>query len=255
MRMTSRKERESGNDFGASVRVRNPALGQMERGPGRHRPDARDLERSGAGRPNAIIRRVIAVALVLTGSAGDAASPLVAHGLRSLRGLGAVRAVDLVAPSSGGRLLDAMRSAARKADAEGSAVLLHDPWCFTPDASGFERTLDALRDHECAAAVAASPATDTLKLAPPPGIIRGTVDRTAMWELRTPQAYRARDLLAALDGAHATEADAALAAGDHGFLPALLAGPVRIVALPRDAVRVQGARDERAVERLLARGG
>jgi len=195
----------------------------------------------------------------LGGSAGAAAPALLARATAALRGIdgvGPVLVAGAHAPDGaldvdlrGGGPVAALEAALAEAGPDG-AVLLHDP-CRTPaGADVLGRALAELAGDDVAGAVAAAPTTDTLKLAGAGGLIRETVDRTAMWEPRTPQAYRAAALAEALSGADRAALDAALRRGDHGLLPSLVPGDVRLVALPRDAVRIERPGDARLLERL-----
>ncbi len=55
------------------------------------------------------------------------------------------------------------------------------------------------RARECGAAAAAAPVADTLKLADAAGFVRGSVDRTHLWGMQTPQIFRRADLVRAYE--------------------------------------------------------
>jgi len=75
----------------------------------------------------------------------------------------------------------------------------------------------------CGAAIAAIPATDTVKIATADGVVETTPERSRTWLAQTPQAFRA-DLLRA---AHAARPIGA--ATDDAMLVELLGVPVRLV--------------------------
>lgn len=80
-------------------------------------------------------------------------------------------------------------------DPEVEWVLVHDgvrPF-VTPDET--EACLEAARAY--GAAVVAVPVKDTVKIVEPDGKIASTPDRSTVWAIQTPQAFRVRDLLAA----------------------------------------------------------
>jgi 2-C-methyl-D-erythritol 4-phosphate cytidylyltransferase len=133
-----------------------------------------------------------------------------------------------------------------------TSVVLHDP-CRTPvNVEVFAQALAELHEGRCDAVVAAAPATDTLKRVDGDHAIVETVDRSSMWEIRTPQIYRVGALQEALACASRSALSEAIVAGDHGFLPSLVRGPVRIVPLPRESMRVERPGDADLVERVLA---
>src|SRR4051794_12369849 len=140
-------------------------------------------ERLGAGRPKAFVEL--------------AGRPMLEWSLAALRAAGiaeivvalppGVRAPDGVRGVPGG----ATRSASvRAALAEVSAdvVLVHDAArpLVTPDV--FARVVDALADADCA--IAAARVADTVKEADGSGAVVRTLDRSRLWAVQTPQAFR-----------------------------------------------------------------
>lgn len=82
-----------------------------------------------------------------------------------------------------------------------------------------ERVLEAA-DHEGAAAVAA-PVTDTLHRIDVSGHAAGTVDRSSLRAMQTPQVFHVQELIALMDSAEGTPTDevsVAMAAGKKVFL-------------------------------------
>jgi 2-C-methyl-D-erythritol 4-phosphate cytidylyltransferase/2-C-methyl-D-erythritol 2,4-cyclodiphosphate synthase len=96
--------------------------------------------------------------------------------------------------------------------------------------------------------VAAMPVTDTLKRADADGVVEGTVDRSSLWAMQTPQVFRFETLLAAhrrarKDGAEATD-DAALI--EH------IGGRVQLVRGEEANLKVTTPDDLRMVAEIIA---
>ena len=96
-------------------------------------------------------------------------------------------------------------------------------------------------------AIAAAPVTDTIKEAYPDGTVSRTLDRSRLWAVQTPQAFRADALRRALD-----VDDAALAAAtDDASLVEAAGGTVRLVEAPRENIKVTSASDLERAEAAL----
>ncbi len=98
------------------------------------------------------------------------------------------------------------------------------------------------------AAVAAAPATDTVKEAGEDHVVARTLDRSRLWAVQTPQAFRR----AALQRALALPDHVVSAATDDASLVEELGGIVRIVPAPRENLKVTTPLDLRVAELLLA---
>jgi 2-C-methyl-D-erythritol 4-phosphate cytidylyltransferase len=96
-------------------------------------------------------------------------------------------------------------------------------------------------------AVAAVRMTDTVKEAAPDGRVVRTLDRSVLWAIQTPQAFRADVLRRALDR---DESELA-AASDDASLVEELGGTVRVVEAPPENLKVTRQSDLRAAEALL----
>jgi 2-C-methyl-D-erythritol 4-phosphate cytidylyltransferase len=207
--------------------------------------------------------RVIALVIGDVEGAAGPYPPLLARAVDALRRLEGVAEVLAAVPAGqdagtggaargiGAGLDAAIVTAVRDAGPEG-VVLLHDPCRCPVDARTFGRALDHLRESGADGVVAAAPVTDTLKRVGPGGRIAETVDRSAMWEIRTPQVYRARALTGALARSSGGSAEGAIRAGDHGLLPSLVDGVVRILALPRESLRIEHPDDAELAGSALA---
>lgn len=109
----------------------------------------------------------------------------------------AVGDLALDPPVAGGaeRQESVLRGLEALADTPPALVLVHDAARPLVAAQTIDRVLDALSDHD--AAIAAVPATDTLKRAGPGAVVAGTVDRAGIWRAQTPQGFRFATILAA----------------------------------------------------------
>jgi 2-C-methyl-D-erythritol 4-phosphate cytidylyltransferase len=197
-------------------------------------------ERLGAGRPKAFV--------VLAGR------PMLEWSLDAIRAAGIE---DVVVATPAGRELGgyacvaggATRSQsvrAALAAAPPGDVVVHDAArpLVTPD--HFRAALAALADADCA--IAAAPVTDTVKEAAADRLVTATLDRTRLWAIQTPQAFRR----AALERALAVD-DAVLAqATDDAWLVERAGGTVRVVESTPANLKVTTAFDLRLAEHLLA---
>ena len=127
----------------------------------------------------------------------------------------------------------------------GDPVVVHDAArpLVTPEA--LEATLAAL-DEGADAAIAAAPVADTVKVAER-GVVRATLDRSALWAAQSPQPFRRAALEAALDQDEAVLA----AATDDASLVEAQGGTVRVVPSSPANLKVTTAHDLRVAELLL----
>jgi 2-C-methyl-D-erythritol 4-phosphate cytidylyltransferase len=202
-------------------------------------------ERLGAGRPKAFV--VVAGRTLLEWS------------LEALRATASVDRV-IVALPAGSRLAvmgvttvqggaarsHSVRNAlAAAGDAE--RVVVHDAARPLATPALFEATIAALADAD--AAIAATRVTDTVKEAGGDLRVTGTLDRSRLWAIQTPQAFRADALRAALD-----QPDEVLArATDDAALVEARGGTVRIVEAPPENLKVTTMFDLELAALLLAR--
>ena len=77
-------------------------------------------------------------------------------------------------------------------------VVVHDAARPLVTPEHFTRALAALADADCA--IAAAPVTDTVKEAGPDRRVTATLDRSRLWAVQTPQAFRRAALERALAG-------------------------------------------------------
>jgi len=140
--------------------------------------------------------------------------------------------------------------AALAAAGEASVVLVHDAArpLLTPQIA--RDCLAALDAFGCEGAIAAAPVTDTIKEAEGQQVVR-TLDRSRLWAVQTPQAFRREALQRAL-----AQDDRVLAgATDDASLVEAAGGTVRVVAAPRENLKVTTPVDLRVAELLLRERG
>jgi 2-C-methyl-D-erythritol 4-phosphate cytidylyltransferase len=133
----------------------------------------------------------------------------------------------------------------------GGPVLVHDAArpLVTPELA--QGCLDALAARDLDAAIAAAPVTDTIKEAGADQVVRRTLDRSRLWAIQTPQAFRRE----ALERALAQPDGVVAAATDDAALVEALGGSVGIVEAPHGNLKVTTPLDLALAERLLADSG
>jgi 2-C-methyl-D-erythritol 4-phosphate cytidylyltransferase len=140
--------------------------------------------------------------------------------------------------------------AALAAAGDAGVVLVHDAArpLVTPQIA--RACLAALDASGCDGAIAAAPVTDTIKEADGEAVVR-TLDRARLWAVQTPQAFRR----AALQRALAQDDRVLAGATDDASLVEAAGGTVRLVAAPRENLKVTTPVDLRVAELLLAERG
>ena len=209
-------------------------------------------QRLGAGAPKALVPL--------------AGRPLVEWSLRALQAAERVEAIVVAAPPEAVEQLKrvcgadvqvvaggANRSESVAAMLEQTAadlVLVHDAArpLLTPALA--DAVVSELgRRRELAGLVAAAPLTDTVKLARRDLIVERTLDRSTLWAVQTPQAFRALLLREALK-----YGDLA-AATDDAMLVEQRGGKVALHEAPRENLKVTTPLDLRVAELLLRERG
>jgi 2-C-methyl-D-erythritol 4-phosphate cytidylyltransferase len=122
-------------------------------------------------------------------------------------------------------------------------VVVHDAARPFASVDLFQACIDAI-EAGADAAIAATPVTDTIKEADPDGRVTRTLDRSQLWSIQTPQAFRAEILRRALEG------DVA-GATDDAMLVEALGGDVRIVEAPASNFKITWPEDLARAESLL----
>jgi 2-C-methyl-D-erythritol 4-phosphate cytidylyltransferase len=139
--------------------------------------------------------------------------------------------------------------AALDAAGPGDPVIVHDAARPVVGPELVERTLRELDAHGCDGAIAAAPVTDTVKRVGPDRVVHETLDRTALWAVQTPQAFRRRALECALD----VDPGTLRAATDDAWLVERAGGTVRVVPAPPENLKVTTPLELRMAELLLSR--
>jgi len=207
-------------------------------------------ERLGADRPKAFV--------LLAGR------PMVEWSLDALRAAGIEEIVVAVPPELDEALRAPLRAAGctvvvggavrshsvRRALAAASAgrelVLVHDAARPLAPPDLFIRCVAALAGAD--AAIAAAPVTDTIKEAGQDGVVARTLDRSGLWSVQTPQAFRRDVLQRALD----VPAETLAAATDDAWLVEQAGGRVLIVESSAANLKVTTPIDLEVAARALA---
>lgn len=203
-------------------------------------------ERLRAGRPKALVEL--------------AGRPLLEWSIDALRGLDGLRQIVVAMPpgaqapegvlavDGGASRSDSVRRALAAAG-EGDPVLVHDAARPLVSAALAERVIAALAgDPDAAAAIAALPVTDTVKLVDGSGAVRETLDRSELWAVQTPQVFRRAALERALD----VSAEQLAGATDDAWLIERDGGKVLVVRSDEENLKVTTPIDLQIAELLLA---
>jgi 2-C-methyl-D-erythritol 4-phosphate cytidylyltransferase len=212
----------------------------------------------------------MAVALVVAAGRGErlgsegpkafvmlAGRPMVQWSVDALRAVAAIEQIVVALPPGsdapagtigvqGGEHRSHSVRAALGAAASAVVVVVHDAARPLVTPAIVEGCLRELAQGGCDAAIAAAPATDTIKEADGSRVVR-TLDRGRLWAIQTPQAFRRSALALALD-----QDDAVVgAATDDAALVEALGGTVHVVRSPRENLKVTTPLDLRVAELLL----
>jgi 2-C-methyl-D-erythritol 4-phosphate cytidylyltransferase len=211
-------------------------------------------ERLGAGRPKAFVllagRPLVAWSLDALAAAGIPRAVVAVpagHGAAAEVALGGAAGdfpLGLVLVEGGVTRSESVRNAlAAAGDVE--AVVVHDAARPLADAALFTRALEALTGAD--AAIAAARVTDTIKEAGSDGLVVRTHDRSRLWAIQTPQAFRAAVLRRALD----VPAEVLAQATDDAWLVERAGGSVRVVESSPANFKVTTPHDLALAESLL----
>ncbi len=198
-------------------------------------------ERLGADRPKAFV--------VVGGR------PLWEWSMEAIRAAGIERVV-VTLPEGGWEAPGGVRGGATRSESvrnglaavgEAERVVVHDAARPLVEPELFTRCLAALDDAD--AAIAAARLTDTVKEAGPDGVVGATLDRSRLWAVQTPQAFRR----AALERALASPEEVLRAATDDAMLVERQGGTVRLVEASAANLKVTTPHDLEVAELLLGR--
>jgi 2-C-methyl-D-erythritol 4-phosphate cytidylyltransferase/2-C-methyl-D-erythritol 2,4-cyclodiphosphate synthase len=150
--------------------------------------------------------------------------------------------------AGGAKRQQSVRAALAEVSPGCDLVLIHDaarPF-LTPDL--VQRCLQAAADH--GAVVAALPATDTVKEVGPERTVTGTLDRSRLWLVQTPQAFR-RELVVE---AHEAAASAGFEGTDDASLVEWLGHRVQVVPGDRGNIKITYPEDVSRIEQMMDLG-
>jgi 2-C-methyl-D-erythritol 4-phosphate cytidylyltransferase len=212
----------------------------------------------------------MAVALVVAAGRGErlgtavpkafailAGRPMVLWSIAALEEVGAIAEIVVALPPgvdapegtigvAGGTQRSHSVQAALAAARADDVVLVHDAARPLLTPALVEDCLAAIADGGCDAAIAAAPVTDTVKECDGETVVR-TLDRSRLWAVQTPQAFRREALERALD----QDDEIVGAATDDAALVEALGGTVRLVPAPRENLKITTPFDLRVAELLL----
>ncbi|HEX6585159.1 MAG TPA: 2-C-methyl-D-erythritol 4-phosphate cytidylyltransferase [Solirubrobacterales bacterium] len=203
-------------------------------------------QRLGAGGPKAFVE--------------VAGRPLLEWSLEAFRAAGTIAEIVIAAPPGGhGAVADqgvvAVTGGEHRSESvakaleltQGEIVVVHDAArpLVTPG------LIDALvgeltAEENASAVIAAAPVADTIKLASESGRVERTLERSGLWAVQTPQAFRAEALREAL-----SDPDSYPDATDDAMLVERRGGTVLIHSSSRDNLKVTTPFDLRVAELLL----
>jgi 2-C-methyl-D-erythritol 4-phosphate cytidylyltransferase len=205
-------------------------------------------ERLGSARPKALVTL--------------AGKPMVQWSVGALRRVPAVERIVVALPEeqlhaapegtiaiAGGAVRSqSVREALRRCG-DGDPVIVHDAARPLASSELFERVLDELRRMDVDAAIAAVPVSDTIKEVSADGrTVQSTLDRSRLWAIQTPQAFRREAIERALFSA----SDELLAAAtDDAWLIERAGGAVRVVEADPWNIKITTPIDLRFAELLL----
>jgi len=124
-------------------------------------------------------------------------------------------------------------------------VVVHDAARPLVPPEIFTRVLDALADADCA--IAAARVADTIKEADEAGVVVATHDRSRLWAIQTPQAFRRE----ALEAAVSVDAAILARATDDAWLVERAGGTVRVVESSPANFKITTPHDLRVADLLL----
>jgi 2-C-methyl-D-erythritol 4-phosphate cytidylyltransferase len=206
-------------------------------------------ERLGSGRPKALV--------TLRGR------PMLSWSVDAVRAVPSIDRIVVALPSGeldaappgtvavqGGEVRSDSVRRALAAAGDGDPVIVHDAARPLAAVELFEGVLAELASSGADAVVAAAPVSDTIKQVGDDGrTVARTLDRTILWAIQTPQAFRRAALERALEEA----SDELLAAAtDDAWLIERAGGVVRVHEAPPENLKITTAADLRVAESLLA---
>jgi 2-C-methyl-D-erythritol 4-phosphate cytidylyltransferase len=112
-----------------------------------------------------------------------------------IRGDSGLEKLNYTLQPGGSRRQDSVKEGLSRLDEDCEVVVIHDGARPFVSPGLIDRCVDTARSH--GAAVAGVPARDTIKIVSKDGIVERTLDRGSIWQIQTPQAFRAELIRAA----------------------------------------------------------
>lgn len=203
-------------------------------------------ERLGASRPKALVEL--------------AGRPLLQWSVDVLSAVAAIERIVVALPAGvdapagtigvvGGAVRSESVSRALAAAGPGDPVLVHDAARPLLTTKLISDTLAAVARDGVDAAIAATTVTDTVKQVDGAGVVTSTLDRSSLWAVQTPQAFRRVSLERALD----VPDDVLAQATDDAWLVERTGGRVVVVSAPPENLKVTTPLDLTLAELVVSR--
>lgn len=218
----------------------------------------------------------MAVALVVAAGRGErlgqdrpkalvslAGKPMLEWSVDALRGVAEVERIVVALPSgelhaapagtvavAGGPARSQSVREALKVAGEGDPVIVHDAARPLASTELFERAIAQLAASGADAVIAATPVSDTIKEVGQDGrTVRGTLDRSRLWAVQTPQVFQRQALERVFEEA---PEELLAAATDDAWMIEQAGGSVQVLDAGAQNLKVTTATDLRLAELLLA---
>jgi 2-C-methyl-D-erythritol 4-phosphate cytidylyltransferase len=190
--------------------------------------------------------------------------PMLEWSLDAFRAATAIGQIVVAAPAgeelaAGGRGVVAVAGGQHRSESvanalalcAGEIVVVHDAARPLVTPGLIDAVIEELaEDHGAAGVIAATPVTDTIKQAGDAGQVERTLDRSGLWAVQTPQAFRSDALREAL-----SEPGSLAEASDDAMLVERRGGRVLIHSSPPDNIKVTTPFDLRVADLLLRERG
>ena len=190
--------------------------------------------------------------------------PMLEWSLDAFRAATAIGQIVVAAPAgeeeaAGGRGVVAVAGGQHRSESvanalalcAGEIVVVHDAARPLVTPGLIDAVIEELaEDHGAAGVIAATPVTDTIKQAGDAGQVERTLDRSGLWAVQTPQAFRSEALREAL-----AEPGSLAEASDDAMLVERRGGRVLIHSSPPDNIKVTTPFDLRVADLLLRERG
>ncbi|MDD4174547.1 MAG: 2-C-methyl-D-erythritol 4-phosphate cytidylyltransferase, partial [Kiritimatiellae bacterium] len=139
--------------------------------------------------------------------------------------------------AGGARRQDSVQNGMKEMDPETRVVVVHDGArpCVTPEL--IDETIKMAKRNGCG--IASSRVWDTIKYVERGSTVDHTVDRTKLWAVQTPQAFKVE----LLQRAYKAVEEQKVTVTDEASAVELIGEPVRLVEWPRHNIKITTAED------------